>query len=170
MSGLSRILFLALLLFCTLSTLNTVSDLPDHVAVHFGGSAGVADGWTSREGYRFIVVLALIVLPMLLVGVMGGLPRLTNGRGQVPNPEYWFAQERREATETFLMTHACWLGCLTVALVYGVHISILRANAATPVVLNTDRVTTMVVLYLCGLVWWTGAFLRHFQADPGSGP
>ena len=163
MSGLSRILFLGLLLFCILSTLNTTADLPDHVAVHFGGSAGVADGWTSREGYRFLVVLALTGLPTLLVAVMGGLPRLTNGRGQVPNPEHWFAQERREVTEAFLIAHACWLGCFTVALVYGVHILILRANAAMPAVLNTNRLSTMLVLYLCGLVWWMAAFLRHFQ-------
>ena len=162
MSRISVILFSALLAFCTFFTFNSVSELPERVAIHFG-SNGIGDAWTSREEYRFLVLLAIIGLPMSLVGVMGGLPRLTNGRGQVPNPEHWFAQERREVTEAFLIAHACWLGCFTVALVYGVHILILRANAAMPAVLNTNRLSTMLVLYLCGLVWWTAAFLRHFQ-------
>ena len=102
-----------------------------------------------------------------LFWLVAGLPRYTNGKGQIPNCEYWFAQERRHLTESFLISHACWLGCLTVAVVYGIHISILRANAITPPVLATDRLITMVVVYLCGLVWWTAAFLRHFQSSLG---
>lgn len=162
MSRLSLILLSALLVVCTFFTLNTISELPEQVAIHFDAS-GIADGWMSREEYRFFVVLALIGLPMLLVAVMGGLPRLRNGRGQIPNCEYWFAPERRRETETFLIAHACWLGCITVALIYGVHILVLRANAATPAVLNTNRLATIFVLYLCGLAWWMAAFLRHFQ-------
>jgi hypothetical protein len=86
-----------------------------------------------------------------------------NGRGQIPNSEYWFAQERRRETESFLIDHAFWLGCMTLAVVYGIHISIVRANAVTPPVLAVDRFTAIVVMYLCGLVWWLATFLRHFK-------
>ena len=162
MNRLSLLLLLALLLVSTFFTLNTVGDLPERVATHFNAN-GVADGWLNRDHYSLLILLFLLGLPLLLVWIMAGLPRLTNGRGQIPNCEYWFAQERRNATVTFLLRHACWLGCLTVAVVYGIHISILRANAMTPPTLATDRFITMVVVYLCGLVWWTMTFLRHFQ-------
>ena len=162
MNRLSRLLFPALLVVCTFFTLNSLGDLPEKVATHFDAN-GVADGWTNRDHYRLFIVLFLVGLPLLLVWVMAGLPRHTNGKGQIPNCEYWFAQERRHTTESFLIGHACWLGCLTVAVVYGMHISILRANAMTPPVFAADRFITMVFVYLCGLVWWTATFLRHFQ-------
>jgi len=162
MNRLSLLLLLALLLVSTFFTLNTVGDLPERVATHFNAN-GVADGWINRDHYSLLILLFLLGLPLLLVWIMAGLPRLTNGRGQIPNCEYWFAQERRNATVSFLLRHACWLGSLTVAVVYGIHISILRANAMTPPVLATDRLITMLVVYLCGLVWWTATFLRHFQ-------
>ena len=162
MNRLSLLLLLALLLVSTFFTLNTVGDLPERVATHFNAN-GVADGWLNRDHYSLLILLFLLGLPSLLVWIMAGLPRLTNGRGQIPNCEYWFAQERRNATVSFLLRHACWLGSLTVAVVYGIHISILRANAMTPPTLANDRFITMVVVYLCGLVWWTTTFLRHFQ-------
>jgi len=125
MNRLSPLLFPALLLVCTFFALNSLGDLPEKVAIHFSAN-GVADGWTDRDHYRLFIVLFLVGLPLLLVWVMAGLPRYTNGKGQVPNCEYWFAQEQRHTTERFLVGHACWLGCLTVAVVYGMHISILR--------------------------------------------
>ena len=162
MPRLSLLLLLALLVVSTFFALNSVEDLPEKVATHFSAS-GVADAWTNRDHYRLFILLLLVGLPSLLTLVVAGLPRYTNGKGQIPNCEYWFAQERRHLTESFLIGHACWLGCLTVAVVFGVHISILRANAITSPVLATDRLVTMLVVYLCGLVWWTTTFLRHFQ-------
>ena len=162
MPRLSLLLFLALLLVSTIFAFNSVKVLPEHVATHFNAN-GAADAWTNRDQYRFFILLLLVGLPSLLVLVMAGLPRYTNGKGQIPNSEYWFAQEQRQLTESFLIGHAGWLGCLTVAVIYGIHILILNANAMIPPVLAIDRLITMLVVYLCGLVWWTAAFLRHFQ-------
>jgi uncharacterized membrane protein len=156
------VLFAAFVVGAAFVALNSIGELPERVAIHFTTN-GVADGWTSRENYRLYILSFLVAMPSLLIWLMGGLPRLTNGRGQIPNCDYWFAQERRHATESFLIGHACWLGLMTVAIVYGMHISILRANAITPPVLAMDRCLTMIVVYLCGLVWWFAAFLRHFQ-------
>src|SRR5262245_24654548 len=95
--------------------------------------------------------------------MMAGLPRLTNGQGQIPDAEYWFAPQRRSETVAFLSSHSCWLGCLTVAVIYGVHTSILRANATTPATLAFGQFFTMIGLYLAGLAWLLMRLLRHFQ-------
>jgi len=156
------LLFAALLIVATVFALSSFGELQESVAIHFDTN-GAADGWISRESYRLAVFVGLVGLPSLLVWGMAGLPRLTRGSGQVPNNEYWFAPERRPATESYLLGHACWLGCMTVAIIYGMHIQILRANAMSPPLLATDRFVLMLLVYLCGLGWWFMTFLRHFQ-------
>jgi len=162
----SLVIFVSLLLIFTFLTVNSIGDLPAKIAIHFDAN-GAADGWTTRETYRVYVLLSLAGLPLLLIWVMAGLPRLTKGKGQIPNCEYWFASDRQRLTKTFLLQHACWLGTLTVAVIYGVHMSIMRANSIVPPLLATDRLLAMIFVYLIGLVWWMSAFLRHFkkQAD-----
>ena len=162
MNRLSPPMLAGLLVVTTFVVISGIGNLPEQLAIHFATN-GVADRWTTRENYRLFILLSLVGAPLLLVWLMAGLPRLTNGRGQIPNCEYWFAPERRETTLQFLMSHACWLGCITVAVIYGIHVSIVRANAITPPVLATDRLSFMVVVYLCGLVWWLATFMRHFQ-------
>jgi uncharacterized membrane protein len=156
------LLFATLLVVAAFFALRSIGELPERVAVHFGMD-GAADGWMSREGYRFLILFGLVALPSLLVWAMAGLPRLTKGSGQIPNSEYWFAPERRHTTESFLLSHACWLGCMTVAIAYGFHVLILRANAISPPLLATDRFIVMLLVYLFGLGWWFMTFLRHFQ-------
>src|SRR5215510_932976 len=164
MSYMNRlVLFATFLVVATFLLVTSVGELPERVATHFAMN-GIADGWTSREDYRLFMLLFLIGLPSLLVWLMAGLPRLTNGKGQIPNCEYWFAQERRHKTERFLISHACWLGIMTIAIVYGIHVSIERANAVIPPVLAMDRFIAMIVIYLAGLAWWLYAFLRHFRS------
>jgi uncharacterized membrane protein len=162
MNRASLLIFVSLLMVFSFLTLNSFGDLPEKIAIQFDAN-GAADGWTTRETYRIFALLALAGLPLLLVWIMAGLPRLTKGRGQIPDCEYWFAGDRQQSTESFLLQHACWLGTLTLAVVYGIHISILRANAISPPLLATDRLLTMAFVYLLGLVWWTAAFLRHFK-------
>lgn len=156
------LLFPALLVAATLFALSSLGGLQERVAIHFDTN-GTADAWISRESYRLAVFVGLVGLPSLLVWAMAGLPRITGGSGQVPNNEYWFAPERRRATESYLLSHACWLGYMTVAIVYGMHLQILRANAMSPPQLATDRLVLMLLIYLCGLGWWFMTFLRHFQ-------
>jgi uncharacterized membrane protein len=162
MGRLSAFLFPALLVASTLFTLNSVADMPQNIAVHFNAT-GEPDRWVTRDNYRLLILLALVGLPLALIWVMAILPRYTNGRGQIPNPEYWFAEERRDSTKTFLISHAYWLGCLTVAISYGLHVMILRANASNPPKLAIDRLISMLIVFVVGLVLWVSFFLRHFR-------
>jgi hypothetical protein len=160
------LLFAALLAVCGFLVLSTTGDLPEKVAIHFT-AGGLPDNWTTRDHYRLVVLLFLVGLPLLLIWAMAGLPLLTGGQGQIPNHEYWFAQERRRSTASFLLRHACWLGCLTVAVIYGLHVLIVRANAVEPPLLATDRLLTTVLVYFVGIGWWFTSFIRHFQRMEG---
>ena len=161
-SRLSLYVFPGLLAACVLLLVRSSAALPDNVAIHFNAKND-ADAWVARDQYRFLMLLALIGLPILLVWVMAWLPRLTGGKGQIPDHEYWFANDRRRDTERFLVGHACWLATITVAVIYGAHILIQRANAVMPATLASDQLLTMLLVYVCGLGWWITSFLRHFE-------
>ena len=154
--------FSALIVVFAVLIFNSIGDLPAKVAVHFDANSA-PDGWVSREKYGIFALLFLVGLPLGLFAVMAGLPRLTGGKGLIPNSEYWFADERKQQTESFLLQHSCWLGTMTAAVIYGVHVLLMRANELDPPKLSTDRFLVMIFFYLCGLAWWTTAFLRHFQ-------
>jgi uncharacterized membrane protein len=155
-------IFSTLLVVFAVLVFNSIGDLPDNVAIHFDASSA-PDRWVSRGEYDVLVFLFLIALPLILFALMAGLPRLIRGKGLIPNNEYWFADERRRQTESFLLQHSSWLGAMTAAVIYGTHVLVMRANELDPPKLSTDRFLIMILFYLCGLLWWTTAFLRHFQ-------
>jgi uncharacterized membrane protein len=161
-SRLSCILFTALLIGVAWVSLRDLAAMPERVAIHFGAN-GAADGWITHTGYRSFILAFVIGVPVVLVGLMAGLPRLTNGAGQIPHSAYWFAPERRQMTLAFLTRHSCWLGCLTIAATYGVHVTILRANAVSPPAPDDERLFTMLIVYVLGLVWWTTTLIRRFH-------
>jgi uncharacterized membrane protein len=154
--------FSALIVVFAVLIFNSIGDLPAKVAVHFDANSA-PDRWVSREQYGIFALLFLIGLPLILVAVMAGLPPLTGGKGLIPNNEYWFADERKQQTKSFLLQHSSWLGTMTAAVIYGTHVLVMRANELYPPKLSTDRFLIMIFFYLGGLGWWTIAFLRHFQ-------
>jgi uncharacterized membrane protein len=154
--------FSALIVVFAILTFNSLEEFPAKVAVHFDANSA-PDGWLSREQYGFYALLFLIGLPLLLFAAMAGLPLLTGGKGQIPNHEFWFADERKQQTKSYLIAHSSWLGTMTVAVLYGMHVMLMRANELSPPKLSSDRFLTMIFIYSCGLVWWAVTFFRHFQ-------
>jgi len=154
--------FSALMVVFAVLVFNSMGDLPDKIAVHFDANSA-PDGWVSRGQYDVLVFLFLIGLPLILFALMAGLPRLTRGKGLIPNNDYWFADERKGQTERFLLQHSSWLGAMTVAVIYGTHVLLMRANELDPPKLAMDRFLIMIFFYTFGLAWWTTKFLRHFQ-------
>jgi uncharacterized membrane protein len=155
-------IFSALLVVFAVLIFNSLGDLPARVAVHFDTN-NAPDGWVTRQQYGLYALLLLIGLPLLLFAAMAGVPRVTGGKGQIPNHEYWFATERNEQTKSYLVDHSSWLGTMTVAVLYGTHVILMRANELNPPKISSDRFLTMIFFYSCGLVWWAVTFFRHFQ-------
>jgi len=78
------LVFSALLVAFAVLVFNSIGDLPDKIAVHFDANSA-PDGWVSRGQYDVLVFLFLIGLPLILFALMAGLPRLTRGKGLIPN-------------------------------------------------------------------------------------
>ena len=109
-SRLPRFLFLLLAIFAALYFPSYFSQLPDVVQSHFD-SQGHPNGWQTKP-----VFFAFFVgLTVLAVFVIFGLPALIRALPaevmNVPNKQYWFGPERREASLQFVSSWFAWFGC-----------------------------------------------------------
>jgi hypothetical protein len=143
----------------------TTAGLGDPVATHFG-PGNFANGWMSRDGYRTFMLVFTVLLPVLVVGTVGWLPRMMPARVSLPNPGYWLAAERRAATLDDIAARACILGCAIAAFVGGVHALVLEANAAVPPRLPGDGFAVLLVAFLAAFALWLGAFWWHYRRAP----
>jgi uncharacterized membrane protein len=139
----------------------TSATLPEHVASHFG-AGGQANGFMSRDGYRWFTLAFTVAFPVLIVALIGGLPRLLPGLTNLPNRDYWLAAERREETFDFLARHALWLGCGMVVFMCAIHWTIVQANALDPPRLGTTFFGLLLAM-LAGVGVWTAILIRRFR-------
>jgi hypothetical protein len=154
-------LFVALLAGATALLFATVGLLPDRIPTHFG-AGGVPDGWMTRGGYTKFMLAFTVGLPFAMAGAIGWLPRLAPWLVNMPNRDHWFAPARRGATLAFLGRHGCWLGCMIVLMVSGVHLLILRASASTPPRLDEGLFLWMMAGFAAAFVFWLVAIFRRF--------
>jgi uncharacterized membrane protein len=101
--------FSALIVVLAVLIFSSIGYLPAKVAVHFDANSA-PDRWLSREEYGIFALLFVIGLPLILFAIMAGLPRLTNGKGLIPNNEYWFADEKSSEPRAFCYNIRVGLG------------------------------------------------------------
>jgi uncharacterized membrane protein len=140
----------------------TTAVLPERVATHFGGG-GRPNGWMTRDGYRVFMLLFVTLLPLFMVLMAGGMPRLFPNATNIPNRHHWMAPERREEALRFLAAHACWLGWLMVVFIVGIHVLLLQANHSEPVRLPEQPFFMMLGAFVLGLAVWIVVLLRRFR-------
>lgn len=142
--------------------LATVEGLPDPVATHFGRS-GAPDAWMTRPVYTLAMLFFLTGFPLLMVGAVGGLPRLLPSLVNLPHRHYWLGPARRRASLEYLSAHACWLGCLITVTAAAVHWSILDAHRNEPVRLDNALLLTIVAVFIVTEIGWIALLWRRFR-------
>jgi uncharacterized membrane protein len=131
----------------------TSADLPARVAVHFG-SGGGANGFQSRDGYELWMIGLVVALPLALVVIIAGLPRIGACVANIPNKDYWLAPVRREGTFERLTRFATLLGILMVVFLTAVHLVIVEANgSARPTLPQTPFIVVMLGFAVAMIAW-----------------
>jgi len=158
------VLFVLLLIGSAGFIVATVGAFPDHVATHFGWG-GRPDGWMSWNGYLTWMLSFGIVFPVVVTAMVSLLPRAWPGLAFVnlPNRDYWFAPERRAASLAYLGRHACWLGCLIVLMMAGIHALILQAHDVVPPKLPETPFFSLLIGFLLALGVWILVLYRKFH-------
>lgn len=156
------LLFVALLFAGAGFVISTTVSLPERVASHFG-TGGQANGYMTREGYRWFMLFFTVGFPLLIVLAIAGLPRLMPQYTNLPNREYWLAPERRAQAFDFLTAHALWFGCLIEVFICSVHWYVIEANAQSPPRLANGPFLMSLGLFLGALVVWIIMLMRQFR-------
>jgi hypothetical protein len=156
------LVFIALLLTGAGFVISTTTSLSDRVASHFG-AGGHANGYMTREGYRWFMLFFTVGFPTLMVLGIGGLPRLIPQYPNLPNRDYWLAPERRAQVFDFLTIHALWFGCLLVLFICSVHWLVVQANAPHSSRLANGPFLLVLGVFLAAIVVWTIGLYRRFR-------
>lgn len=162
MQRIAYLLFALLLIAVGAFIVATTGQLPERVASHFG-AGNLANGWMTRGGYLVFMLVFALLLPVVVVAVVGWLPRRAPGAVNIPHRDHWMAPGRRAATLAILASHACWLGCLLALFIAGIHFAILEANAAVPPRLPADLFWTLLAGFLAAVALWIGALYLRFR-------
>jgi hypothetical protein len=156
-------LLFALLVTCVVAFVwFTSALLPGTVASHFG-KAGVADGFMPHDFYVCFMLAFVIGLPVLLVLLTRlaiGNPKL---RINVPNGDYWLAEERRADTVAFLKNGVLWFGVLLVVFLCYAHWLVVLANQAKPARLSEPWCIGGLIAFAAAMIVWLVVLLGHFR-------
>lgn len=135
--------------------------LPETTASHFN-AFGQPDGWMSKQTFFLLEGLILIVIVLeftLLPRLIGKMPlTLIN----MPNKEFWFAEERRGETLSIIKSYFEWFSISLLALFMAVNQMIFRANINRE---NLPPTEMWLILgaFLIFVVLWLIKFVRQFR-------
>lgn len=156
--------FLALILF----NIGSWFALPGTVAVHFG-RGGVPDSWASRGFY----VASITSMMLLVLGGFAAVPLVLERAPlrwiNLPNREYWLTGARRAGSIRRAADLLDQFGAATAGLLLIASVLSVRANLATPVLLEERALLAATGLYLAFTVWWVVRLLREFRLPAGAG-
>ena len=159
---LTRIIFFATLLLAGVFVYVTSQVLPDRVASHFGAS-GLADSFMTRSGYTTFMLCFVVAFPLVMAISLSGIFRRAGTSMNIPNRDYWLADNRRDSTVTFLVDHSVRLTIgLTVFLCF-VHKLVVDANTRTPPALDNTAIINALVVFLTAVTLWVAWLYVAFR-------
>lgn len=137
-------------------------NLPEKMASHFGAS-GRPDGWMSKQGYFAFMafILALIIFEFaVLPWLIGKMPiSLLN----MPNKEYWFAEERRAETLNIIGRYFEWFSAALLTLFIGINQLVIRANLGGGSL--SPQSWILLAAFFVFVIVWLVKFMRRFRVS-----
>ncbi len=127
--GFSLLAFMVQVVIC-------LPQFPERVASHFNG-AGVADGFMSRSSFGVLMVVLNLGVPLFIFSIAQVLRFLPDSLINMPNRDYWLAEERRLDSLNYMQNLMLAIGILTLWLMMGVFHLTYMANASNSI----DRAT-----------------------------
>ena len=157
---LSRIILIFLIAVFISQCVYYYPNLPKLMATHFS-AASEPNGWMLKPNFFLMEagILLLIVLEFtFLPWIIGKFPaRLIN----MPNKEYWFAEERRPETIRVINHFFEWFSTALLALFVGISQLIFRANLTGE---NLSPLSWLILAaFVIFVVVWLISFFRRFK-------
>jgi uncharacterized membrane protein len=162
MNVIPRLVFVLALVIVPAVVYATCAGLPPRVATHFG-HGGYANGYMSRDGYLAFMLALTTLVPLVVVAMVGFVPRIAASNIKGPQRAYWLAPERRAASLAWIANHACWMGVTLAGLLLGMHLLTVQANLVTPPRLAETAFVPLLGVFLAAIVAWIAIMVAHFR-------
>jgi uncharacterized membrane protein len=107
---LPKLIFVLLVLYAAVHFSYYYPLLPGVVASHFN-AAGVANGWQPKSAFFGVFVGVSILATLIGFGLPWLIGVMPVSLVNLPNKEYWLAQERMAETKSFLTGYFAWFAC-----------------------------------------------------------
>lgn len=163
-------LFLKLLLIITallplLYLVVMYDSLPQKVASHFDAS-GNADGFMTKSSFFFMLGGIVIFLSAMFVGLSIFLRKLPLSLLNVPNKDYWFSDERKEASFDITEKIFSLMGIATLLF----FLLIIHLTIKYNVEVNPEQLSNFfiyLISYLVVIFSLVGFIYYHFRKPKG---
>jgi len=146
----------------------SLSILPDRVAMHFGFN-GAPNGWGSLQ----VHIALMIGLQTSMLLLMASLPWIVRKTPRemvnIPNRDYWLADERREETVARIGEHCLVLSLMLQVFFVALGLCVGVANLSDPVWLPQEIFLTVIAAFLFGVTTWCVQLCRAFRVDEDAG-
>jgi uncharacterized membrane protein len=152
---------LAFLVVCFIGqSLYYYPNLPEKMASHFN-AFGEPDGWMSKSGFMIFeaVILFLIIAEFTLLPTL--MEKMPASLINIPNKDYWLAEERRGQTFTIFRHYFEWFGIALLGLFIGINEFIFRANLGKQNLSNWTWIILLAFLLFVGI--WVVKLMREFR-------
>jgi uncharacterized membrane protein len=137
------------------------TELPERIAVHFTMD-GMPDRFLAKDSYIVSNSVVAIFVSILFLGIPLLLDRMPPTVLNIPNSNYWLAQNRKKQTLYILKQMFHGFGCATLVLMIILQHIVQSANRL-PIIQITTRIETMVLCYLVILLGALIIFHRYFS-------
>ena len=129
--------------------------MPVDVASHFGANGaanGAANGWMSKTAFVAMMVGLQFGMAAFLIGIGFLMSKLPTSMINIPNREYWLADERRQATLADNQTMLVWIAALTAVFLVFVFQLTINANLQQAQGINMVLFGVALVGYLLAIM------------------
>jgi len=139
--------------------------LPEKVASHFDGN-GQPDGWMSKTSFVAITLLIQFGIAAVMLGIGWLIRVLPPSLINIPNKEYWLAEERSDQTVSDMESMMAWISAGTAIFMLFVFYLTFDANVAENKGLNSNATWIGVVIYLVWLLVFCVVRLKKYYSVP----
>lgn len=135
--------------------------LPETMATHFD-AAGNPDGWLSKTNF----VIFEFFLMLIVVGQFALIPllveKMPHSLVNIPNKNYWLAEERRAETFGFIRKYFEWFAVVLLLMFIAINQLVFQANIDQKN-LSGNLAWLIVAAFLLFTVVWLIGLMRKFR-------
>lgn len=157
----SRILAILLVGAWILQVAYYYERLPAEVASGFSG--GNPTGYLSKNGFLLVYAASFLGSYVFLTGIGRFLGRIPNSMINMPNRDYWLAEERRSETVARIRTWLSWYANLTLLFLLGLFQILIQANMRNPVGYFVSEFLFILLSYLAGNLLMVVVLILQFR-------